>query len=157
DRVLPSRSLPTLVALALLALGLYLFQGVLDVLRGRVLVRIGSALDETLSERTYDMIVRQPLKARPSGDGLQPLPDLDLVGGYLSGLGPTALFALPWMPFYLGICFLFHPLIGLAALVGSLVLVTLALLTDVLMRSPAKEVYAHGAARHALAEASRRN
>ena len=43
DRVLPSRSLPTLVALALLAFGLYLFQAVLDVLRGRVLVRIGSA------------------------------------------------------------------------------------------------------------------
>ena len=62
------------------------------------------------------MIVRRPLKARTSGDGLQPLRDLDQVRSYLSGLGPTALFDLPWMPFYLAICFLFHPLIGLTAL-----------------------------------------
>jgi len=120
DRVLSSRSLSTLVALALLAFGLYLFQAVLDVLRGRVLVRIGSALDQALSGRIYDMIVRQPLKARTSGDGLKPLRDLDQVRSYLSGLGPTALFDLPWMPFYLAICFLFHPLIGLTALLGSL-------------------------------------
>src|SRR5262245_55489139 len=157
DRVLPSRSLPTLVALALLALGLYLFQAVLDVLRGRVLVRIGSRLDETLSGRIYEIIVGLPLKARTSGDGLQPLRDLDQVRSYLSGLGPTALFDLPWMPFYLAICFLFHPLIGLTALGGSLVLVTLALLTDVLMRSPARDMSAHGASRNTLADASRRN
>src|SRR5262249_48283078 len=68
DRVLPSRSVPTLVALALLALGLYLFMAVLDVVRGRALVRIGSALDHELSGRIYDMIVRRPLKARTSGD-----------------------------------------------------------------------------------------
>ena len=61
------------------------------------------------------------------------------------------------MPFYLAICFLFHPLIGLTALLGSLVLVTLALLTDVLMRSPARDVSAHGASRNTLADASRRN
>jgi len=158
DRVLPSRSLPTLVALALLAFGLYLFQAVLDVLRGRVLVRIGSALDQALSGLIYDMIVRRPLKARTSGgEGLQPLRDLDQVRSYLSGLGPTALFDLPWMPFYLAICFLFHPLIGLTALLGSLVLVTLALLTDVLMRSPTRDVSAHGASRNTLADASRRN
>ena len=132
----------TLVALALLAFGLYLFQAVLDVLRGRVLVRIGSALDEALSGRIYQMIVRRPLKGRTSGDGLQPLRDIDQVRSYLSGLGPTALFDLPWMPFYLAICLLFHPLIGLTAPLGSLVLVTLALLTDVLIRSPARDVSA---------------
>src|SRR5215472_4485576 len=75
DRVLPSRSLPTLVALALLACGLYLFQAILDIIRGRALVRIGAALDEALSGHIYDMIVRLPLKARPRGDGLQPLRD----------------------------------------------------------------------------------
>ena len=157
DRVVPSRSFPTLVTIALLAFGLYVFQAALDVLRGRVLVRIGSRLDEALSGRIYEMIVWQPLKARVSGDGLRPLRDLDQVRSYLSGLGPTALFDLPWMPFYLAICFLFHPLIGLTALLGALVLVTLALLTDMLMRSPTRDVYAHAASRNSLADASRRN
>ena len=91
DRVLPSRSIPTLVGLAVIAVVLYAFQGVLDVLRGRVLVRIGASLDEALSGRVFDILVRLPLKARPAGDGLQPLRDLDQVRGFLSGLGPTAL------------------------------------------------------------------
>src|SRR3954452_3374060 len=53
DRVLPSRSVPTLVGLAMIAVVLYAFQGVLDVLRGRVLVRIGASLDEALSGRVF--------------------------------------------------------------------------------------------------------
>ncbi len=157
DRVLPSRSLPTLAALALLALGLYLFQAILDVIRGRALVRIGAALDEMLSGRIYDMIVRLPLKARPSGDGLQLLRDFDQARSYLSGPGPIALFDLPWLPFYLGICFLFHPLIGLTALVGALFLIILTLIADVLSRSPARQLAAQTASRCALAEAGRRN
>ena len=47
DRVLPSRSIPTLVALVILAAGLFTAQGLLDLIRGRVLVRIGARLDET--------------------------------------------------------------------------------------------------------------
>jgi ABC-type protease/lipase transport system fused ATPase/permease subunit len=108
DRVLPSRSVPTLIGLAVIAFVLYAFQGILDVLRGRVLVRIGASLDEALSGRVFDILVRLPLKARPAGDGLQPIRDLDQVRSFLSGLGPTALFDLPWMPLYIAICFLFH-------------------------------------------------
>ena len=115
DRVLPSRSVPTLIGLATLATLLYLFQGMLDLIRGRVLVRIGKSLDDTLGQRIYRAIVRFPLKARGGGDGLQPLRDLDYVRGFLSGGGPGALFDLPWIPLYLSICFLFHPWIGMWA------------------------------------------
>ena len=51
DRVLPSRSVPTLVALSVLALTLFAFQGVLDVIRSRILVRVAATLDERLSSR----------------------------------------------------------------------------------------------------------
>ncbi len=40
DRVLPGRSVPTLVTISILALVMFGFQGLLDVLRARVLVRI---------------------------------------------------------------------------------------------------------------------
>src|SRR5437763_9618452 len=46
DRVLPSRSVPTLIGLATLAIGLYLALGLLDMVRGRILIRIGISLDE---------------------------------------------------------------------------------------------------------------
>src|SRR5215210_6274638 len=61
DRVLPSRSIPTLVGLAILAAGLYIAQGILDLIRGRVLVRIGTALDEALNTRVFETVVRLPL------------------------------------------------------------------------------------------------
>ena len=67
DRVLPSRSVPTLVALSILALTLFAFQGVLDVIRSRVLVRIAATLDERLSARVYDIVVQLPLRSRDAG------------------------------------------------------------------------------------------
>ena len=40
DRVLPSHSVPTLVALAILTGALFAFYGLLDLFRGRMLVRL---------------------------------------------------------------------------------------------------------------------
>ncbi len=119
DRVLPSRSVPTLVGLIVLAGGLYVAQGILDLLRARILVRIGSSLDEALSPRVFQTVVRLPLLAGGHNEGLQPLRDLDNVRSFLSGMGPSALFDLPWLPLYLAICFAFHPMIGVTALVGA--------------------------------------
>jgi ATP-binding cassette subfamily C protein len=157
DRVLPSRSVPTLVALVILVAVLFSFQGILDFIRGRMLVRIGRSLDERLSNSVYEAIVRLPLKTRTTSDGLQPLRDLDQLRGFLSSLGPTALFDLPWIPLYLGICFLFHIWIGLTALAGAIILIALTLMTEVMTRVPTKASAGFGARRLALAEASRGN
>src|SRR5215469_18913210 len=73
DRVLPSRSVPTLIGLIILAGGLYMAQGVLDLLRGRILGRIGTALDEALNARVFDIVVRLPLTVGTRTEGLQPL------------------------------------------------------------------------------------
>src|SRR5712675_3177334 len=138
DRVLPSRSIPTLVGLVILAGGLYTAQGLLDLIRGRILVRIGGRLDETLSGRVYETIVRLPLKVGNRSDGLQPLRDLDAVRSFLSGSGPNALFDLPWLPVYLVICFLFHPYIGLAALLGAIILGIITMMTETMTRDPTR-------------------
>jgi ATP-binding cassette subfamily C protein len=157
DRVLPSRSMPTLVGLLVLAATLFAALGVLDAIRGRILVRIGGSLDEALSGRVYDTLTRLPLKVGARSDVTQPLRDLDAVRSYLSGLGPVALFDLPWIPLYLAICFIFHPLIGFTALAGAIILIALTLLTEILMRAPAKAATEAAVVRNGLAEASRRN
>src|ERR1700742_2091595 len=69
DRVLPSRSVPTLVGLVFLAGGLYVAQGILDLIRGRILVRIGTSLDEALSGRVFETVVRLPLIAGGRNEG----------------------------------------------------------------------------------------
>jgi PrtD family type I secretion system ABC transporter len=157
DRVLPSRSVPTLVALFALVAALFAFQGILDMTRGRLLVRIGAFLDEQLSTRVYDAVVRLPLRVQSRADGLQSVRDLDQLRSFLSGTGPAALCDLPWMPLYLGFCFVFHFWIGITALAGAAILVALTLATEVLTRAPAKAAVTHGATRMAIAEASRRN
>ena len=157
DRVLPSRSIPTLVGLAVIAAVLFAFQGVLDIFRGRVLTRIGASLDEALSGRIFDIVVRLPLKTCTSGDGVQAVRDLDQVRAFMSSLGPTALFDLPWMPLYLGICFIFHFWIGMTAAIGALILVGITLLTEFRTREPTRAAAETGAARTALALSSRRN
>src|SRR4029077_11817737 len=123
DRVLPSRSVPTLVSLTIIVIAVYGILGFMDAIRGRMLVRIGRSLDEAMGARVYEAVVRLPLKMRSSADGLQPIRDLEQLRGFLSSLGPTALFDLPWMPLYLGLCFAFHFWIGTAALAGAIVLV----------------------------------
>jgi PrtD family type I secretion system ABC transporter len=157
DRVLPSRSVPTLVGLVILAGGLYVAQGVLDLIRGRILVRIGTSLDEALSGRVFETVVRLPLIAGGRNEGLQPLRDLDNIRSFLSSMGPGAFFDLPWLPFYLAICFAFHVLIGATALAGAIILVILTILTEFMTRKPAREAMGLAARRNDLAAASRRN
>src|SRR6185312_9311535 len=53
DRVLPSGSKATLVALALVAGMMFGVQALLDVIRGRLLVRIATGLDERLHDRIF--------------------------------------------------------------------------------------------------------
>jgi PrtD family type I secretion system ABC transporter len=157
DRVLPSRSIPTLVGLVILAGGLYIAQGALDLIRGRILVRIGTSLDETLNARVFETVVRLPLMVGGRNEGLQPLRDLDNVRSFLSSMGPGAFFDLPWLPFYLAICFAFHVMIGLTALVGAIILVALTIATEFMSREPAREAMGLAARRNDLAATSRRN
>src|SRR3954451_12886011 len=133
DRVIPSRSIPTLIALTVLAGTLYVFQATLDFIRSRVLLRISRSFDEGLTPRIFALINRLPLTSG-SKLGLQPLRDLDQVRTFLANGGPLGFLDLPWVPFYLAICFLFHPLIGVAAVIGALLLISLTVCSEVFTR-----------------------
>jgi len=156
DRVLPSRSVPTLVAVSLLALAMYGFQGLLDLVRSRVLVRLAGALDQDMAGRVFELSARLPLRAASTG-AVQPVQDLDRLRAFMSSVGPAAFFDLPWMPLYLGICFAFHPLIGWTATAGAVILVAVTVATEFLTRRPARDAAAIAEGRLGLAEASRRN
>lgn len=157
DRVIPGRSVPTLIGLAVFAGTLFVFQGVLELIRSRLLVRIGMALDAQLSGQVYTALMHLPLRTKLAGDGLQSLRDLDQVRSFLSSAGPIALFDLPWMPLYLAICFLFHFWIGMTALAGAIILFSLTLFAEARTREPARRANGQAAARNTLAEATRRN
>ncbi len=156
DRVIPSRSVETLIALSVLAGLLFAGQGALDMYRTRILVRLGRAIEERLSPRVFSIIGQLPLVGR-ANLGLQPMRDLDNVRTFFANGGPAAFFDLPWAPFYIGVCFLFHPAVGLVALSGALLLAVLTGLAEIFTRGPMADTATHSVLRNNFAEAARRN
>jgi PrtD family type I secretion system ABC transporter len=157
DRVVPSRSLPTLLGLTVLATVLFFFQGFLEFLRGRVLVHVGAALDQRISGPVFQGILHLPLMRPNGGEGLLPLRDLDQLRNFFGGTGLSAFFDLPWVPVYLAVCFVFHPAIGFAASAAGVVLLAITLTTEFLTRGPTKKLTTLGSERFASAESARRN
>jgi ATP-binding cassette subfamily C protein len=157
DRVVPSKSVPTLIGFTVLMALLYVAFGALDYARMRVLSRIGLGIDRLLRERVLEAVLLLPLRVRQGLDGIQPVRDLDQIRSFLSGMGPTALFDMPWMPIYLALVYVLHPVLGLFATVAGIALIGLTALTEKRMRAPAKAAVHSGAARSAFGEAARRN
>lgn len=134
DRVIPSRSLPTLVALLILVGVLFAFSGLFDALKARVIVRFAGLFDAALSRRVFAVIARLPLKGQVSVNAQRPAQELDQVRNYLSSQGPASLLDLPWTPVYVAVCFFLHPLIGWLIVGTLLVLVILTLATELRTR-----------------------
>jgi PrtD family type I secretion system ABC transporter len=157
DRVLPSRSVPTLVGLTALLVILYVAYGLLDLIRTRVMARIGFKIDRALRAKIFEAVLLLPLRAKSDAGGLQPIRDLDQIRSFLSGLGPTALFDIPWLPLYLGLIYLLHPLLGLFALLAAILLIVITLVTELKTAGPTQASSSSGAARMIFAEHARRN
>jgi PrtD family type I secretion system ABC transporter len=156
DRVFASRSIETLVMLSLLAalaLGLAYF---MDTVRARALAWAGRALERRLAPAALESVLRDA--AAPSGR-----PDSDLVRdigqlrSFLAGSGIHALFDAPWVPIYVFVIALMHPILGLTATLGACLLVVIALLTEKLTHEPVREVVAASRASAQHAEALARN
>jgi PrtD family type I secretion system ABC transporter len=157
DRVLTSRSHQTLIALLGVATLLLVLMSVLDQLRSSVLIRIGLSLDRSLREHVFNGVIEQQLLRRTTGDGQQPVRDLDVVRTFLAGPGPIALFDLPWMPLYVIICFLLHPLLGALAIVGAVILIALTVWGYYASKEPTRLAAEHASRRNAWIEGGRRN
>jgi len=128
DRVLTSRSMPTLIALSILVAVLYALSGFLEFVRSRILTRISLAFDQTVGERVFDASTRLGLiKGKPVAS---PLRDFEALRQFLSSPGPSALFDMPWAPIYLALLFMFHWLLGAVALGGAVALLVIALATE---------------------------
>jgi len=132
DRVLSGRSVPTLVAFFALVTGLYLFLGLFDFLRTRVLSRAGYWLDQQLGGLTFRTYVCQGIAGRAEAG--RPLQDLATVRSFLGSSGLIGMFDLPWMPFYLAFVFAMHPWLGLLALGGAVLVTVLALANEMLAK-----------------------
>lgn len=157
DRVLSSRSVPTLVALSIFLVGAYVFQGALDIIRSRIVVRAAALLDRRLGTTVHGAVLHLAIQSRHAGEAQQPIRDLDQIRAFLTSPGPIAIVDLPWMPVFLIICFLVHPWLGFVATAGGIVLIIVTILNERASRGPARAVAKDAGLRAAMIEADRRN
>ncbi|PZX56434.1 ATP-binding cassette subfamily C protein [Cereibacter changlensis] len=134
DRALTSGSLNTLLALSILALGLYLFQGGFDAIRAQIMVRIGARLDKRLAPLAHRVAVDMPRFGFSTTEALERGRNVDTLRGFLTSGAPPALFDLPWMPVFLLFVYALHPLLGAITLCGAVVLSILTVVAEIRSR-----------------------
>jgi PrtD family type I secretion system ABC transporter len=135
DRVLTSGSVPTLLALTAIVLLCYLYYGLLEYIRARMMVRVGRRFEESLRSRVFDVMAQLTLR-RAANVGGQPVADLATVRQYVSSPGLLAFFDMPWVPVYLFIVFMLHFWLGVAGLAAAIVIFVLAVWTEAATRTP---------------------
>lgn len=158
DRVLASRSEPTLVALSVLVVFLFLAMGLLDHARARILARIGARVQLRLDRRVFAASLQRAALAPNDPIAVHAQRDLEAVQRFWMSPLAAALMDLPWTPLFLGAVFVFHPTLGWLATLGGAVLVALTLINQAtgraqILRATGASVAAERMADHLKAEA----
>jgi ATP-binding cassette subfamily C protein len=152
DRVLVSRSEPTLLALSLLMAFLFLIMGVIDNARGRVLARIGLRFQEALDGRVLSAAFRRLSVAPRDTNALAAQRDLDAMVRLWNSPLMVALLDLPWAPVFAAALFVFHPWMGGLALAGAAVLILITLANQLATETRLNEMTLAGLAADRQAE-----
>lgn len=138
DRVLSARAVETLTALFGLVVFLFLMMGVLDAVRARVVARIGAGFQARMEGRVFDAVLRRNALAPNDPLAQAGLRDLNSVQKLLSSPTFLSIFDLPFAPLFLAAVFVFHPWLGLLALLGGAVLIGVTFLNQRLTATPLK-------------------
>lgn len=151
DRVLTSRSIPTLVALSVLTAALFAFSGLLEFVRTRLMVRVARIADAALRGPVFDRLIELGGR-KTAATGTQPLRDVEAIRQYLASPAPFTLFDMPWMLLYVAVCWVLHPWLGYLALGSAVLLLAVAAASDLASRIGAKAMTESTVKAHVLAE-----
>ena len=127
DRVLPSRSEETLLALTLLVAALYALMGILDYARTRIAARIGATMQARLDARVFNATLRRSILSSERSKPASGLKDLESVQKLMGSPVLFAVFDMPWAPVYIFAIFTFHPWLGYLSIGGGLILVAVTI------------------------------
>ena len=135
DRVLSSYSMPTLYAISVAAVLSLIVMALLEFVRSRLLVRCGVAIDQALSHDVLDSVLKQAaLTGTPPNQAT--LRDVNILRNFFAGNAIFTLFDIPWTPIFLGVIYILHPLLGLVATGGAVLLIIFALINEKITRKP---------------------
>jgi PrtD family type I secretion system ABC transporter len=155
DRVLSSGHVETLVALTVAAGFALLVFGLLEVIRHQALVRMSTWLDRRLSEPVLTASLGEAVAERPVG--AQPLRDLAQLRAFLSSESVFPVLDAPWTLVFIAVIWMLHPWLGVLAFLAAVLLLALALASEILMRAPLREANERWLAAHQSGETALRN
>lgn len=156
DRVMVSRSESTLLFLTLLIIVLFITMGLLEIIRSRILVRVGNKIDALLSERVFTSIFALANKM-PGKASSMPLNDLTQIRQFMTGNGLFAFFDAPWMPIYLFVLFIFNIHFGLFSLASIALLIFFAIMNEKTTKEKLDETNRYGRESLLFVDASVKN
>ncbi|OJA04244.1 type I secretion system permease/ATPase [Halomonas sp. QHL1] len=157
DRALTSGSISTLIAISVLALGLYCFQGMFDTIRSQILVRVGARLDKKIAPMAHRVAIDMPRFGFSTAESLERGRDVDTVRGFLGSQGPVALLDLPWMPLFLLFVYILHPYLGALVFLGGFILAMLAIVTELKTSKMSSAMQQAAVTRNTIADSNARN
>lgn len=138
DRVLSSRSEETLIVLTFIVVIMFLTMGLLEFIRSRILVRLGNRIDMHFNSRIFDALFELANKY-PGKTSTQAISDMTHIRQFMTGNGLFAFFDAPWLPIYIFVLYIFHPLFALFAIIAAIVLLIIAILNEVSTRKNIEE------------------
>jgi len=156
DRVLSSYSMPTLFVLTVAAVVSLIVMAVLEFIRSRLLVRCGVAIDQALSRGVLDEVLKRGALAGSSPDQAT-LRDVSLLRNFFGGNAIFTLFDIPWTPLFLAVIYFLHPLLGLVATGGAVLLIVFAIINEKLSRKPLEAANIANSSSMRFVESARRN
>ncbi|MFD2190633.1 type I secretion system permease/ATPase [Pistricoccus aurantiacus] len=156
DRVITTRSEETLLMLTLIVVFLFAVMGGLELVRSRILIRVGNRLDTLINKRLYGAMFRRSILVQGQQTA-QPLGDLTNLRQFLTGNGLFAFFDAPWVPVYLAVLFLFHPWLGMFATAAGVILLCLAVANEKFTKGLLAEASSDHIAAQSLASSNLRN
>ena len=155
DRVFASGSVETLVMLGVPVLVMLALGYCMDAARARALAAAGRHLENCLApEALASQLETRAAGARRDDDALR---DVAQLRKLLASPGVVAMFDAPWVPLYLIIITLMHPLLGGVAALGALALFGLGMFTEFLTRRHAEGAMAAARATQRQADSLLRN
>ena len=155
DRVLATRVLDTLLYLSIIAIVAVAVLSVLEAVRGKIMQRIGTWIEHRVAPEGFVRALESTLRGRPYR--MEALRDLAVCRGYLGSPGALSLYDIPWVPIYIGVIFMLHPVMGYIALGGAVLLFGLTLASEVSTSALLKEANTAAMSTQRRADAISRN
>ena len=137
DKVVPARSEETLVGLGLAAAGALVLQGVLLLMRSRLVGRLALILERDVGTAVVQAAMDHARRT-PSGAAARAHEHLFRLRQLISSHALTSCLDLPWVLVFLVPIWLFHPWLGTIAVIGAVLLLLIAMAAEWLAAGPTR-------------------